>query len=65
MNRNNETALKAAARALRGLSVGDAMGETFFGPEAEISARIRERRLQPGNWLFTDDTVMAILRIAR
>ncbi|MDR6340214.1 ADP-ribosylglycohydrolase [Filimonas zeae] len=54
------TPINLAGISLTGLSVGDALGETFFGPEAEINARIQERRLQPGDWLYTDDTVMGI-----
>lgn len=54
------TPINLARISLTGLSVGDALGETFFGPEGEVNARIRERRLQRGNWLFTDDTVMSI-----
>lgn len=56
----NKEFLALARTSLLGLSVGDALGETFFGPEAEILSRIAERRVQAGPWLFTDDTVMAI-----
>lgn len=52
-----------AARAhtsLAGLSVGDAFGETYFGPPAAASAAIAARRLAPTPWPWTDDTAMAL-----
>ncbi len=52
--------LRLAEASLLGLSIGDAFGETFFGPEETITNRIRNRKLQEGKWLFTDDTVMGI-----
>jgi ADP-ribosylglycohydrolase len=52
--------LHLAATSLKGLSIGDAFGETFFGKEEIILQRLADRSLQEGKWLFTDDTVMAI-----
>lgn len=52
--------LDLAKTSLLGLSVGDALGETYFGPEETISDRIKSGELQEGNWFFTDDTVMGI-----
>ena len=52
--------LDLARTSLLGLSIGDAFGETFFGPAEIIAARINNRGLQEGNWFFTDDTVMGI-----
>src|ERR1700743_2256559 len=52
--------LKLAEKSLLGLSIGDAFGETFFGPEEIITGRIQHKVLQEGDWLFTDDTVMSI-----
>jgi len=57
---NHSNRLDLAKRSLFGLSMGDAFGETFFGPEAIISDRIQQQQLQEGDWLFTDDTVMGI-----
>lgn len=54
------TPIFLAKASLLGLSIGDAFGETFFGDEQTIARRIHRRELQAGNWLFTDDTVMAI-----
>ncbi len=45
---------------LDGLSVGDALGERFFGPQAEAVLRIAARELPPRPWRYTDDTEMAI-----
>lgn len=55
---NNKQEL--ARTSLLGLSVGDAFGETFFGPIDEISVRLNSRVLLSGTWPFTDDTVMGI-----
>lgn len=52
--------LDMALVSLRGLFLGDAFGETFFGPEEEIADRLLHRKLQDGLWQFTDDTVMGI-----
>src|SRR5690348_2294068 len=46
-----------AARALDGLSVGDAFGQRFFGSG---SASIESRRMPPSPWRWTDDTAMAL-----
>ncbi len=43
--------------ALNGLAVGDAFGAQFFVPE-NLPA-LREHRLPPGEWPWTDDTEMA------
>ena len=43
--------------ALNGLAVGDAFGAQFFVPE-NLPA-LREHRLPPGAWPWTDDTEMA------
>jgi hypothetical protein len=50
------TRIDLAKISLWGLSVGDALGETYFGPTEVISARISNGELQEGNWFFTDDT---------
>lgn len=52
--------LDLAKTSLFGLSIGDAFGETFFGPIDEISERVHHRLLKEGTWYFTDDTIMAI-----
>jgi ADP-ribosylglycohydrolase len=52
--------LDLAKNSLLGLSIGDALGETFFGPSEVITDRVNNRILQEGTWFFTDDTVMGI-----
>ena len=52
--------LDLAKTSLLGLSIGDAFGETFFGPIDDISLRVNRRVLLSGTWPFTDDTVMGI-----
>lgn len=49
-----------AKLSLLGLSIGDALGETYFGPAEVIEARLKSGELQEGHWYFTDDTVMGI-----
>ena len=46
--------------SLKGLSVGDALGETFFGAGAELISRIQGREVPPAPWKYTDDTEMAL-----
>jgi ADP-ribosylglycohydrolase len=45
---------------LEGLSVGDAFGDRYFGPGAEVMTKIVLRELPPAPWLWTDDTHMAL-----
>lgn len=47
-----------ARHSLEGLSIADALGQTFFHREAE--AAIAARRLPVAPWLWTDDTHMAM-----
>jgi ADP-ribosylglycohydrolase len=49
----------AVQAALAGLSVGDALGERFFGDPEIVRARIAARELPPEPWRWTDDTLMA------
>ncbi len=49
-----------ATLSLVGLSVGDALGERFFGPPAKVISRIEARELPPAPWGWTDDTQMAL-----
>lgn len=46
-----------ALASLRGLAVGDAFGACF--DDAMNHGALRERKLLPGPWLWTDDTQMA------
>jgi ADP-ribosylglycohydrolase len=46
--------------ALDGLSVGDAFGQSFFGPADVIERRLDAKELRPAPWHWTDDTAMAL-----
>jgi ADP-ribosylglycohydrolase len=60
MHPNLDTRLFYAKQSLIGLSVGDAIGESFFGKQDEILLRIHERRILNEPMFFTDDTIMSI-----
>jgi len=49
-----------ALLSLAGLSVGDALGERFFGPTAQVLELIERRVVPPAMWRYTDDTQMAL-----
>ncbi len=49
-----------ARLSLAGLSVGDALGERFFGPHDRVLRELEARAVPPGPWRYTDDTVMAL-----
>jgi ADP-ribosylglycohydrolase/predicted phosphodiesterase len=51
--------LADALTALEDLSIGDALGERYFGHPEEANARITARTLPDGPWRWTDDTLMA------
>ncbi|GMU57302.1 MAG: hydrolase [Candidatus Xenobia bacterium] len=55
-----DTPIRRALLSLDGLSVGDALGERFFGLPEEVGRRIAARLLPPGPWRYTDDTEMAL-----
>lgn len=54
------TPIERARASLEGLSVGDALGERFFGPPSEVVPRIARREVPPAPWRYTDDTEMAL-----
>ncbi|MFV0363721.1 MAG: ADP-ribosylglycohydrolase family protein [Suipraeoptans sp.] len=58
---NMDTRIKLAEKSLRGLSIGDAFGDSFFGDE-DVAGNCIYNRTIPAytKWEFTDDTVMAI-----
>jgi ADP-ribosylglycohydrolase len=61
---SQRTALERGRGALVGLAVGDAVGETFFGPTARVMARIEARILPSRECRWTDDTAMATALVA-
>jgi ADP-ribosylglycohydrolase len=52
--------IKQAKKALIGVSIGDAFGESFFGETDEMVRKIHSREIPKTEWAFTDDTVMSI-----
>lgn len=54
------THLENAYASLRGLALGDAFGERFFGDRGHAWNRIRMRYLPEAPWEWTDDTAMAL-----
>ena len=52
--------IELAKKSIKGVSIGDAFGESFFGETDKILNHIRERTIPKTSWEFTDDTVMAI-----
>ena len=52
--------IELARKSLKGISIGDAFGESFFGETDKMLTHIRERKMPKTSWEFTDDTVMAI-----
>lgn len=57
---SSSAALSRAMVALEGLSIGDALGERFFGPEDTVMPRLAQRQLPAPLWPYTDDTAMAL-----
>jgi ADP-ribosylglycohydrolase len=55
-----EERLARTRASLEGLSLGDALGEYFFGPQDMVVLRIGERMLLKPPWHYTDDTQMAL-----
>ena len=51
---------RRALQSLRGLSVGDAFGESFFINPNVVNELIADRALRDGVWTWTDDTQMAL-----
>lgn len=52
--------IQLAKKSLKGVSIGDAFGESFFGESNQMIQAIQERVVPKTTWEFTDDTVMAI-----
>lgn len=57
---NTHQRIELAKQSLKGLSIGDAFGESFFGEQDEILQHIQAQKIPKTTWEFTDDTVMAI-----
>ncbi len=60
-SKGNKAGLQRALKSLVGLSVGDALGERYFGPPDSALRRIEGRELPAkSGWRYTDDTEMAL-----
>jgi len=57
---NTNQRIEQAKKSLKGVSIGDAFGESFLGKQDEILRYIQARKVPETTWEFTDDTVMAI-----
>lgn len=57
---NFKNRVKLASKSLKGLSIGDAFGESFFGETSKILELIYRREMPETSWEFTDDTVMSL-----
>jgi ADP-ribosylglycohydrolase len=55
---SSAAAVDRALVSLEGLSLGDAFGQSFFGPGA--AERVHNKQLKAGTWNWTDDTAMAV-----
>jgi ADP-ribosylglycohydrolase len=55
-----EERVKKALISLKGTSIGDALGESFFGSTGTVLNRIEKRILPSATCSYTDDTQMAI-----
>ncbi len=52
--------INLARKSLKGVSIGDAFGESFFGDVEEVLDHVSNKKIPKTSWEFTDDTVMAI-----
>jgi len=52
--------IENARKALLGVSIGDAFGDSFFGDLEQVLGNIYLRQIPETKWEFTDDTVMSI-----
>lgn len=52
--------IQLAKKSLKGISIGDAFGESFFGERNKMLDCIQKRIIPETTWEFTDDTIMAI-----
>jgi ADP-ribosylglycohydrolase len=55
---------RRALRSLRGLSVGDALGERLFGSPARVMRHVASGEIPEGELRWTDDTQMALSIVA-
>lgn len=56
----HEERVELAFQVLKGISIGDAFGESFFGETSTILECIHRKEMPETTWDFTDDTIMSI-----
>lgn len=56
----HQNRLQLAKKTLRGVSIGDAFGESFFGETDKMLGHIQNRIIPKTTWEFTDDTIMSM-----
>ena len=52
--------IELAHKCLKGISIGDAFGESFFGERNLVEKALNEQKIPDTSWDFTDDTIMSI-----
>ena len=52
--------IELARKSLKGVTIGDAFGESFFGNTNEMILHVQQKTIPQTTWEFTDDTVMAL-----
>lgn len=57
---NSDDRLNLAFSSLKGTSIGDAFGESFFGDTGLALQHIDQRTVPKTQWEFTDDTIMSV-----
>lgn len=57
---NVDHRIELARKSLKGVSIGDAFGESFFGQTDKMLNFIQQQKIPETSWEFTDDTVMAL-----
>ena len=57
---NHTERITLAEKSLKGTSIGDAFGESFFGERNVILEYLDRKEIPKTTWDFTDDTIMAI-----
>ncbi len=57
---DNKHRIENAKKALLGVAIGDAFGDSFFGETEKMLECIYSRKIPETKWEFTDDTVMSI-----
>lgn len=60
MKHPTSAAQDRAHKCLQHIAIGDAFGESFFGPTNSVREALANRVIPETSWEFTDDTIMSI-----